>query len=201
MFLGFGYFEPFHAFVSTALLQLLVLGWHAPLPPRRDAIAVPLTEDWRWRLAQWGQLLLVCESIAVLVGGLVISIVGSTHVFVAEDLEYMQTCTADIAAANPRLLALVAHDRATFGGMLISCGLVTLLTTLWGFGAGRSWLFTTLLYSGVVAYVCTIVVHFLVGYIDFFHLAPAYAGLAVHILALSLCGPYLLWAKYRDATS
>lgn len=199
LFLGFGYFEPFHAFVSTALLQLLVLGWHAPLGKRQDAREVPLMEEWRWRLAQWGQLLLVMESIAVLVGGLVISIVGSTSVFVPEDLEYMNTCTADIAAANPRLIALVAHDRATFGGMLISCGLTTLLTTLWGFGAGRRWLFTTLLYSGVVGYVCTIVVHFLVGYVDFFHLLPAYAGLLLHLIALSLSGPYLLWKRFVDS--
>lgn len=197
LFLGFGYFEPFHAFVSTALLQLLVLGWHAPLGPRRDAMAVPLTEDWRWRLAQWGQLLLVIECIAVLVGGLVISVVGSTYVFVAEDLEYMQTCTAEIAAANPRLLALVAHDRATFGGMLISCGLVTLFAALWGFAAGRSWLWKTLFYSGVVGYVCTIIVHFLVGYVDIIHLLPAYVGLALHVVALGLAGPYLWWAKYR----
>lgn len=198
LFLGFGYFEPFHAFVSTGLLQLLLLGWHSPLGRPQYASRVPLLEEWRWRRVQWGQLLLVIESVALIVGGLVISFVGSTSVFVAEDLEYMRTCASDLAAASPRLLALVAHDRATFGGMLISCGIVMLLATMWGFAAGRAWLWRTLLSAGVVGYGCTIAVHFLVGYVDFFHLLPAYAGFALHLAALGLAWPYLRWREYVE---
>lgn len=199
LFLAFGYLEPFHAFVTAILFQLLLLGWHAPLPPLAAPQPAPLREEWRWRLSLWGQLLLVVESLAVIVGGAVIAIVGSTRVFVQEDLDFMQTCSAALAEANPRLLALVAHDRATFGGMLISCGLTTLMASLWGFAAGRSWLFSTLLFAGTIGYACTLTVHYLVGYVDIHHLAPAYAGLLLHWLALALAAPYLLWKPYRAA--
>jgi dihydroorotate dehydrogenase len=197
-FLGFGYFEPFHAFVTALLFQLLLLSWHAPLGKQREFPRGPLVEDWRWRRAQWGQLLLVIEALAVITAGVVISIVGSTSIFVAEDLAYMNTCSADLAAANPRLLALIAHDRATFGGMLVSCGLTTLMATLWGFAAGRSWLFSTLAFAGTIGYVCAISVHYAVGYVDLKHLLPAFGGLALHLLAMSLSAPYLLWKEYRS---
>lgn len=197
-FLGFGYFEPFHAFVTALMFQFLLLSWHAPLGVRRGLCRVPPVEDWRWRMAQWGQLLLVIEGLVIITAGIVICTVGSTSVFVPEDLEFMETCSAALAEANPRLLSLIAHDRATFGGMLVSCGLTTLMATLWGFAAGRAWLFSTLLYAGSVGYICAIAVHYLVGYIDLGHLLPAFGGLALHWLALALSAPYLLWREYRE---
>jgi hypothetical protein len=133
----------------------------------------------------------------VLTAGAVISIVGSTSVFVKEDLEFMQ-CSVDLIGANPRLLGLIAHDRATFGGMLMASGLTTLMATLWGFAAGRSWLFSTLFFAGSVGYLCTRVVQYSVGYVDLNHLLPACIGMAVHWLALGLAGPYLLWKEYRQ---
>jgi hypothetical protein len=51
-------------------------------------------------------------------------------VFVHEDLMFMQTTAAALAAANPRLVLLVAHDRATLGGMLLPGGWVFLLPAL-----------------------------------------------------------------------
>jgi hypothetical protein len=197
-FLGFGYFEPFHAFVTAALFQLLLMAWHAPLGTPQYPSRAPLVEEWRWRLAQWGQLFLVIEAFAVLTAGIVICYVGMTSVFVQEDLEFMDTCRDTIVGANPRLLALVAHDRATFGGMLVSSGLTTLMATLWGFAAGRTWLFSTLLFAGSVGYLSTLVVHFAVGYVDVKHLLPAIGGLTVHWLALALSGPFLLWREYRS---
>ena len=50
--------------------------------------------------------------------------------FVPEDLEFMNICAAALYD-YPKLVPLIAHDRATFGGMLISCGFATLLPALW----------------------------------------------------------------------
>jgi hypothetical protein len=191
-FLGFGYFEPFHAFVTAILFQFLLLAWHAPLPPREVTLRVPLVGDWKWKLSLWGQLGLVLESIAGLAAGAIIIAVGSTQVFVHEDLEFMGTCIEALETLEPKLLALVAHDRATFGGMLIACGLTTLMATLWGFMAGRRWLWLTLLAAGTIGYVSTLIVHHGVGYTSFKHLLPAYVGLLWHWLSLALAGPYLL---------
>lgn len=191
-FLGFGYFEPFHAFVTAILFQFLLMAWHAPLPPREVTLRMPRVGDWKWKLSLWGQLGLVLESIAGLVAGAIIIGVGSTQVFVHEDLEFMGTCIEALEVLEPKLLALVAHDRATFGGMLIACGLTTLMATLWGYLAGRRWLWLALLAAGTIGYVSTLIVHHGVGYTSFKHLLPAYIGLLWHWLALALSAPYLL---------
>jgi hypothetical protein len=191
-FLGFGYFEPFHAFVTAIMFQFLLLAWHAPLPRHQILLRVPLVSDWKWKLSLWGQLGLVFESIAGITAGAIIIAVGSTHVFVHEDLEFMGTCSEALETLEPKLLALVAHDRATFGGMLIACGLTQLMATMWGFMAGRRWLWLTLLAAGTIGYVSTLIVHHGVGYTSFKHLLPAYAGLAWHWLSLGLAAPYLL---------
>ncbi len=191
LFLGFGYLDTLHAFVTACLLQLLLLGVHAKLGTHRPEVPPTLKSDRAWQRAQWGQLLLVFHACGVIGAGLVISMVGITHVFVHEDLEFMQTTTEALTAANPRLLPMVAHDRATFGGMLVSTGLVLLLSTLWGFRAGNSWLWYTFLAAIVAGYVPAIAVHFLVGYDDWFHLLPACGGFALALFALLLARPLL----------
>ena len=116
LFLGFGYFDPFHAFVTSALLQLLLLGVHSRLAPPAALPPPDLHDDSRWRRSQWGQLLFVVQASAFIVAGLVISCVGVTAVFVPEDLHYMQTSAHTLELWNPRLLALIAHDRTVSAG-------------------------------------------------------------------------------------
>lgn len=177
-FLGFGYFDPFHAFVTAVLFQFLVLTVHAHLPARQAIKPPDLHNDWRWRANLWGQLLFVVHGAVLIVAGLVISTIGMTSVFVPEDLEFMETCAADLVEAHPGLVPLVAHDRATFGGMLIACGVATLLPALWGFGRGQAWLWWALMLAGNIAYCSAILVHWFVGYHSLKHLLPAYGGLA-----------------------
>lgn len=191
LFLGFGYLDTLHAFVTACLLQLLLLGVHAKLGTYTPKSPAPLRTDRAWRLSQWGQLLLVLHACAVGAAGLVISTVGITAVFVHEDLEFMNTTREALVAANPRLVPLVAHDRAAFGGMLVSTSVVLLLTSLWGFRAGNRWVWWTLLAATLAGYLPAIGVHFVVGYDDWFHLAPAFGGLFVSLLALALSRPYL----------
>ncbi len=208
LFLGFGYLDTLHAFVTACLLQLLLLAVHSELGTHTPAIPPQLRTDRAWRLAQWGQLLLVFHAVAILGAGLVISSVGVTVVFVHEDLEFMGTTAEHLKAANPRLVPLVAHDRATFGGILVSTGVLLLLTALWGYRAGNGWLWWTLLPAGALGYVPAIAVHLAVGYTDGMHLLPAFVGLGVFLLGLALSRPYLCkpaseleteWASNRPA--
>jgi dihydroorotate dehydrogenase len=191
LFLGFGYFDPFHAFVTAVLLQFLLMALHSDLPPPALPSPPNLREDWRWRLSQWGQLLFVIHGAVLLAAGLTISAVGCTKVFVPEDLEFMNTTAEALRSANPRLVPLVAHDRATFGGMLIASGLLLLLSALWGFRQGERWLWWAFLTSSLPAYGAAIGVHLAVGYTNTMHLAPAFAGLALFSVALALSYPYL----------
>ncbi|HVX60060.1 MAG TPA: hypothetical protein VHC19_05660, partial [Pirellulales bacterium] len=178
-FLGFGYFDPFHAFVTAILFQFLVLTVHSALPQQQRQPPPELWNDWRWRANQWGQLLFVVHGAILIVAGLVISGIGMTSVFVPEDLEFMNVCSAELVDAHPQLVPLVAHDRATFGGMLIACGVATLLPALWGFQRGQAWLWRALMAAGNLAYCSTILVHWAVGYHSLKHLLPAYGGWAL----------------------
>ena len=191
LFLGFGYLDTFHAFVTVALLQLLLLGVHARLGVYTPATRPDLRGDPAWRLSLWGQLLLVFHGFALLGAGAFISVIGVTQVFVHEDLMFMEATAATLAAANPRLVPLVAHDRATLGGMLLAGGWVFLLPALWGYRRGASWLWWTLLIAGSIAYAAGIVVHFAVGYLSFKHLLPAFGGYGLLLLALLLSYPFL----------
>jgi dihydroorotate dehydrogenase len=198
LFLGFGYFDPFHAFVTAINFQFVLLALMGRLGPADPPAYPNLTDNRRWLLAQWGQLLLLIHAAAVIVAGITICIVGSTTVFVAEDLDFMQTTAETLHAANPRLVPVVAHDRASFGGMLIAVGLATLLPALWGIRQGATWLWWMFAISATVGYGATLVVHLAVGYTDPAHLAPALGGLALHWLALSLLFPYMKPAQADD---
>jgi dihydroorotate dehydrogenase len=208
LFLGYGYLDTFHAFVTAVLLQLLLLGVHSPLGPPPVPDSPALYGDWPWRMSLWGQLILIGHAGAVLVAGLVISGVGVTRIFVPEDLAFMQTTAEALRQANPKLLPLIAHDRATFGGMLVSAGLVLLLPALWGFRPCSAWLWWTQLVAVVLAYAAALAVHLVVGYTDLWHLTPAYGGLAIFLFGLGLSYPFLCqpgasaadWRRFRSVS-
>ncbi len=192
LFLFFGYFDPFHALVTAILFQLLLAGWQGKL----DSPALPhfpnLRESRAWKMAQWGQLLFVAQGVALIVGGCVISYVGSTTVFVHEDLEFLRTTREGLLGLHPRLIPVVAHDRASFGGMLIANGIATLLSAMWGIRQGDSWQWWMYALAGTLAYGSTLLVHYSVGYTSLMHLAPAFAGYGAVLLGLVLSYPYLM---------
>ena len=88
-------------------------------------------------------------------------------------------------------MMLTASPGASFGGMLLSCGLATLLPALWGFERGRPWLWWMLGGAGLAGYLCAISVHWGVGYTSAWHLAPALGGALVLGLGLAFSRPFL----------
>lgn len=191
LFLGFGYLDAFHAFVTAVLLQLLLMGVHSRLGTYTPAVAPPLRGDRAWRRALWGQLLLVIHGAGLLGAGLTISAIGVTDVFVTQDLEFMQTTAEALTSAHARLVPLVAHDRATLGGMLLASGWAFLGPALWGFRTGSRWLWWTMLLAGGSAYAAALGIHFSVGYMSLVHLMPAFAGLAALGFGLALSRVFL----------
>jgi hypothetical protein len=191
-FLGFGYFDPFHAFVSAVLFQFTLL---ALVLPRGAATAERLPAEWNedgaWRRAQWGQLCLVLHAVGLLGAGAVISAIGMGRVFVAEDITFLSLARDQLETIGARLIPVVAHDRASLGGMLLANGVALLLTTFWGFRRGRAWLWWTIFGVGAPAYACALGVHFFVGYTDWHHLVPALVGLALWIAGLALSRGWL----------
>ncbi len=196
LFLGFGYFDPFHAFVTAVLFQFLLLLIHSPIAKPSDPGPPEIEENAAWIAGLWGQLLMVTLGIGLVVAGAVISLVGAGPVLVREDLEFLATTREALLGSGRRLMPLIAHDRASLGGMLIACGLGVWLTAQWGFRIGRSWLWWTLALAGTPAFVAAIGIHLIVGYSDPLHLAPAIGGAVWFGVALGLsrkwlCGPRL----------
>ena len=191
LFLGFGYLDTFHAFVTAVLFQLLLLGVHGRLGTWVPDTAPPLRGDRAWRRSLWGQLLLVLHGTGLLAAGGTISVVGITSVFVPQDLEFMATTAGALAAANPHLVPLIAHDRATFGGMILAAGLTFLCSALWGFRQGSSWLWWSFGLAGSSAYAAALAVHLSVGYTNVLHLLPVFLGWGVLLLGLALCRTFL----------
>src|SRR5687768_15181214 len=176
-YLGYGYLDSWHAAATVALLPIFIVGvvrsagladvpssgW---LRSREGRAANPLT-----RFGRWG---LLATAAGTLAAGTVILFLGATEVFVAEDLAFMGLTRDGLDAVNPRLVPLIAHDRAGFGGGLATTGLVLLLCA-WYARPARA-LHQALLVAGAAGFGCAIGVHFFEGYTNPVHLAPAFAG-------------------------
>lgn len=111
--------------------------------------------------------------------------------FVETDLEFMRTTAAQLRLSYERLVPLVAHDRASLGGMLIANGVAVWLSAQWGFRAGAAWLWNAFAWGGNLAFALAVAVHITVGYHSTFHLAPAMAGFVAWNVALLLTRGWL----------
>ena len=116
--------------------------------------------------------------------GLTIQCIGMTSVFVPTDLMFMGMEKQELHAINPRLIPLIAHDRAGFGGAVTTAGLLT-LACVWFGRPGRS-LWQTLAIGGFAGWSTAVFVHPAIGYTDPWHLAPAVAGAGMFLAGLVL---------------
>src|SRR2546430_9281962 len=93
----------------------------------------------------------------------------------------VQTCALPISF-NGRLIPLIAHDRAGFGGALISVGVAMFLAVLYGRPSRNLW--QALALAGLFGFATAIGVHPVIGYTDPFHLGPAILGCVVFAIGL-----------------
>lgn len=184
-YLGYGYFDTWHAVATVGLLACFVIGlvpsspsegWHCLLRP---------ATCWPWSSqAGLGKACLLASATGLVFGGLTILIVGTTCVFVPQDLAYLGLSVDDLHGLNPRLVPLIAHDRAGFGGAVCSSGIALFFCTWCGTPSRGLWLVLAL--AGAIGFGTAIGVHPAVGYNDLVHLAPAIAGAILHLAGLVL---------------
>jgi hypothetical protein len=105
-----------------------------------------------------------------------------TTVFVPEDLTFMGVTAAQVRETNERLISLIAHDRAGFGGGLLTTGLIV-GSCVW-FSPMTKALRQALWIAGGAGFGCAIGVHMVVGYTAWTHLGPAVAGAAMFVLGM-----------------
>ena len=180
-YLGYGYLDTWHGAGTLALLPVFLAGL-ARTRKFRVKISRPRL-DLRSR-AGIGRALILMSTFGIAMGGLTISTVGITSVFVPQDLEFMGVTPTYLHSINSRLVPLIAHDRAGFGGALVACGLTMFLAALYG-RPSRS-LRQALALAGLAGFGTAIGIHPVVGYLSFTHLAPAVAGFLVFIAGLAM---------------
>lgn len=183
-YLGYGYLDTWHGVGTLLLLPVFVWGLVrtrrcvAISEPPRDAFA-RLFSLPRDRVAL-GRLVLVLGAGGTFAAGIVILGIGITHVFVPEDIHFIGMGRSRLEDISPRLIPLIAHDRAGFGGAVAVIGLTTLLCLV--FGRSTRSLFQAIALAGAVALGSTFAVHFAVGYEDPWHLTPPVLALASLVL-------------------
>jgi dihydroorotate dehydrogenase len=198
LYLGYGYFDPLHASVAAILLPMFILSMRNT--GDKTLKGQPnLYNDREWFLAQWGQLMFVMLGVGLAIGGITISMIGITSVFVHEDLIYLQNTADELNGMNRQLLPLIAHDRAGFGGALFSNAIALLATALWGIQQGQRWVWWMFLLGGLPGFIAGFWVHWDIDYTDIIHLIPAYFVFLLYVAGLFLLYPYLMNPPIKKA--
>jgi len=148
-------------------------------PKRTDALDAKAP-----MMLRTGRLLLLVTAGGLIAAGLTIVAVGMTVVFVPQDLHFMALQPKMLSEISPRLIPLIAHDRAGFGGGLASTGILIAFCA-WYAPSSRSFR-QAILISGLAGFGCAIGIHYLEGYTDLTHLAPALLGGLIFLVAAAL---------------
>jgi hypothetical protein len=200
-YLAYGYLDQWHGVATLFLLPVYVAGmartW-TRLPGERGLRTFlsrrKFAEEGRAGLI--GRYLLLAYGGGLIAAGVVISITGMTQVFVTTDLRYIGMTRLEICGVSDRLVPLIAHDRAGFGGGLLSIGIVILAVVLHA-PASRSFK-QVMLFAGGIGFGTAIGVHFVIGYLDVLHIAPAFAGLAIFLTGWALTSFAPIFAKGNE---
>lgn len=194
-YLGYGYLDTWHGFATLALLPVFLVGLvrsRRVLCPR-GGVSTLFVAGYRPKLRTKygiGWALILATGTSLLLGGATVMGVGMTSVFVPQDLAFMGLTSGEVAAISPKLVPLIAHDRAGFGGGVCCCGLTMIMMTYCGRPSKALW--QTLAIVGIAGFGSAVGVHFLIGYTDFLHLSPAYLGVLMYVAALSLTYPRMV---------
>jgi hypothetical protein len=181
-YLGYGYLDTWHGAATLTLLPMFAAGLVRARSLRR-VVVPPRRIDLR-STSGLGRALLMLAAVGITFAGLVIMTVGMTTVFVPQDLEFIGATRAAIGAIHPHLLPLIAHDRAGFGGALVSFGVA--MCGILRYARPSRALWQTLAIAGVAGFSTAIGVHPAIGYLSVPHLAPAVLGAMVFAVGLAL---------------
>lgn len=181
-YLGHGYFDTWHGAATVALAPMFVAGLARARRLRRKTVT-PYWLDLR-SAPGVGRALLLLSSIGISIAGVTIMIVGMTSVFVPQDLEFIGITRGAIGAINPHLVPLIAHDRAGFGGALVSFGVAMFACLRYGRPSRALWQAQAI--AGVAGFGTAVGVHPAVGYLSTTHLGPAVLGCLVFAAGLAL---------------
>jgi hypothetical protein len=200
-YLGYGYLDTWHGVGTLLMVPFFIIGlgrsrsFLKPPAGVRSLFRPGANVSWKSNFGV-GRGLLLATAAGMIVGGLTVMTVGMTRVFVPQDLEFMGLQPAELRAISDRLVPLIAHDRAGFGGAICTTGIIVFFC-VWCARPSRS-LWEVLCFSGLVGFAAAIGVHPVVGYTNLFHLAPAILGAMIFVAGLVLCYPAMHRKTFPD---
>jgi MFS family permease len=187
-YLGYGYLDTWHGVATALLLPFFIAGiWRSRKLIKKDE---GFRQIFRAReginLSPYGagKFLMLFSAGGIFFAGVTIMIVGMTTIFVPQDLAYMNITVCGIQEINSNLKPLIAHDRAAFGGGLATIGLLYFFIIRCSGPSVNLW--QIVCFSMFAGFSTAIGVHFVIGYTDFIHLLPAYAGVLTSAAGLAL---------------
>ena len=181
-YLGQGYLDTWHGVATLFLLPVYLAGvWRSR--PRNLSLSAVFSElpEINGRAERWGRLLLGSCAAGLILAGFTIAIFGMTTVFVPSDLRFIGLPRSSLANISHSLIPVISHDRAGFGGGLCSIGCLLLFMSRCA-ELNRS-LVEIVAVMGCAGFGAALGVHFAVGYVDFFHLLPAFVGFVIFVAA------------------
>src|SRR6186713_1375904 len=191
-YLGYGYLDTWHGVATLMLFPLFVIGLarsrqFLESPKCISSLRKPETQAPLKSRYGFGRALLLATAAGMIAGGLTVTMVGMSWVFVPQDLDFMGVRPSDLQAISARLVPLIAHDRAGFGGAICTTG-ITVFFCVWCARPSKN-LWQVLCFSGLVGFASAIGIHPIVGYNSLPHLAPAIFGAMLFVVGLVLMYP------------
>ncbi len=185
-YLGYGYLDTWHGW-STLLLVPVALG---SVVMTRSLCKSNLSLEPGWSPSRWlsregtGRIVWLMSSLGLVGAGATIMVIGMTEVFVPSDLTFIGYKREDLMSINPRLIPLIAHDRAGFGGGVLTTGLL-LLGVIWK-AKPSIHVWQAVVTAAATGFSVGVGVHYPIGYVDAFHLLPAWMGAAGFVIGALL---------------
>ena len=187
-YLGYGYLDTWHGVATLILIPMFAVGLSKSRtllvgdPSIRSLRKMNASIDLR-SAEGLGRGLMLLVTVGMIAAGAVILTIGISEIFVPQDLNFMRITLPELHALNDRLVALIAHDRAGFGGGIFSTGIAVFLIVRSATASKNLW--QILFLAGAFGFGCAILTHYVVGYTDLTHLAPAYLGAGLFLLGLA----------------
>ncbi|HEV8003625.1 MAG TPA: hypothetical protein VGP63_27420 [Planctomycetaceae bacterium] len=202
-YLGYGYLDTWHGAATLVLLPCFVTGLWLTRPARESGRSLSSLRPaawWPWKSPGGiGRVCLLAAALGMIGAGITIQAIGMTSVFVPTDLTFMGIEKSQFDAINPRLVPLIAHDRAGFGGATTTAGLLT-FASVW-FASPTRALWQALLLGGLAGWTAAIGVHPVIGYTEPIHLAPAVVGALLFFTGLALTRSPMGIGSLREAVA
>ncbi len=189
-FLAYGYLDTWHIALAAGLAVCWFVGLGLARPDFTRgggpvaAFRAPPARAWLWSPGGRGRLMVAMLASGLIAAGLSILAIAGSDVFVPQDFGFMRFNADGVATINERLIPLMAHDRAGFGGGMLTLGIMFAATAWMGIRRNALGAWWALGLAGACLMLPTLTVHLAIGYNDFFHLSPVYGGVVLLAIAL-----------------